>query len=63
MDLESCRSGKEPVVYARANAEKGDACRADSQGNARLAVGLERRQWRICLLDVHGLDNEQVVVE
>ena len=54
---------KEIIVYARADAEEDDACGADSQGQTGAATGRERRQGAVGLLDVHGLDNEQIVLE
>ena len=57
------RSSKQIVVDARADAEEHDACGADGEGNTGVDIGLERRQRRVTRLDVHGLDNEQIVVK
>ena len=57
------RTGEEVVVDAGAEAEEGDACGADGEGNTGVAIGLERRQGRVARLDVHGLDDEQIVVQ
>ena len=54
---------KEPLVDARADAEEGDACRADGEGKAGVAIRLEGGQRSLCLIDIHSLDDEQVVVE
>lgn len=51
------------VVETRANAEEGNAQCADSQRNLRGTLSTERRQRCISLLDIHGLDDKQVVVE
>lgn len=59
--LQSC--GGDVLVDAGGNAEEGDACRADGEGRTRAAVALERRQRRVGLRDIHGLDDQQVVVE
>ena len=58
-----CRGGEEVVVDARADAEEHDACGAKGEGNTGVDVGLERRQGRVARLDVHGLNDEQVVVQ
>ena len=56
-------SGGNPLVDAGDNAEEGDACGADAEGDLGSLIALERRQRRVGLRDVHGLDDEQVVVE
>ena len=53
----------QPAIDAGAYAEEDDTHRADSKRKARVAVALERRQWSLCLLDVHSLHDKQVVVE
>ena len=53
----------EPCVNAGAYAKEDDACGTDSQRKARVAVALERRKRGLSLLDVHGLHDEQIVVE
>lgn len=57
------RSSEEPVVDARADAEEGNACGTDGQSELGVSIALEGRQRSVSLLDVHGLDDEQVVVE
>lgn len=56
-------SGSNPLVDAGADAEEGDANRADGEGRAGVAVALERGQRRIGLGDIHRLHDQQVVVE
>ena len=57
------RSGIDPVVDAGDDAEEDDACRAKGHSHLGAVVTTERRQRAVGLLDVHGLDDEQVVVE
>ena len=52
-----------PVVDARKDTEGGDAEGAEGEGQLGVGVALERGQRLGSLLDVHGLDDEQVVVE
>ena len=54
---------KQIVVETRADAEEGNAQSADCQRNLCGTLSTERRQWCIGLLDIHGLDRKQVVVE
>ena len=56
----SCRN---PSIDIRHNTEGYDTCRAESQRRTSPAVALERGERSISLSDVHGLNNEQVVVE
>ena len=53
----------DPLVDAGADAEEGDASGADGQGCLGVEVALERGQRRVGLGDVHGLHNQQIVVE
>ena len=57
--LNRCRGGKEPLVDARADAEEGDTCGTDAKGNLSGFIALKRGQWRIGLLDIQSLDDEQ----
>ena len=52
-----------PVVDARKDTEGGNAEGTQGEGQLGVGVALERGQRRGGLLDVHGLDDEQVVVE
>lgn len=51
------------VVHRADDAEQDDAEQADSQGHTRVAVALERGYGAVARFDVHGLYDEQVVVE
>ena len=52
-----------PLVDARDNAEEGNANGANSEGGLGIEVALESGQRTIGLRDIHGLDNEQIVVK
>ena len=56
-----CRGN--PVVNAGKDTEEGDACGAECESQLSIDIALKRRQRRGGLLNIHGLDNEQVVVE
>ena len=57
------RSSKQIVVDARADAEEGNACGAESQSHTGVDIGLERGQRIVRGLDIHSLDDEQIVVQ
>ena len=59
--LQGCSSN--PLVDARGDTEEGDACSADGECNAGACVALEGGQGRVGLSDIHGLDDEEGVVE
>ena len=52
-----------PVVETGNNTEEDDARGTQGKGQLGVVVALERGQRRGSLLDVHGLDDEQVVEE
>ena len=56
-------SSGNPLVDAADNAEEGDACGADGEGCLGIDVALEGGQRTVGLRDVHGLHDEQVVIE
>ena len=57
------RGCEQPVVDARTDAEEGNACGAESQSHTGVDIGLERRQRIVRGLDIHSLDDEQIVVQ
>lgn len=59
--LQAC--GGNPLIDAGADTEKRDTCRTDSEGSFCREVAPEGRQRRISLRDIHGLDDQQVIVE
>ena len=52
-----------PVVEETANPEKENARSTDGKGELGVGVALESRQGRIGVLDVHSLDDEQIIVK
>ena len=52
-----------PLVNARDDAEEGDACCADSEGDLGIHIALESGQRTVGLCDIHGLHDQQIVVE
>ena len=61
--LHSVCEGVDVVVAYAEYADEDDASDADEEGEACIAVGAERGNGGIDLLYVHGLHDEQVVVE
>ena len=52
-----------PVIEEAAYTEEQYACGADCKGELGVAVALERRQRIFRVLDVHRLDDKQIVVK
>ena len=61
--LKSVSKAVNVVVDAADKAEQDDTCRTDGEGSTRATVALESGDGIVVGLDVHGLDNHQVVVE
>ena len=61
MLLQTCC--RNPLVDARNDTEEGNTCSTDAEGNFGGFIALEGRQRTVGLRDVHGLYNEQIVVE
>jgi len=57
------RSCGNPLVDARNNAEEGNACGADCERDLGIGIALESGQRTVGLGNIHGLDDQQVVVE
>lgn len=55
--------GSNPFVDAGANTEERYTYRADCKSHTGVDITLEGRQRTVGLRNVHGLDNQQVVVE
>ena len=55
--------GGDPLVDAGDDAEEGNACGTDAEGDLRTFVALEGGQRLVGLRDVHSLHDEQVLVE
>ena len=52
-----------PLVDARGDAEEGNANGANGEGGLGIEIALESGQWTVGLRDIHGLDDEQIVVK
>ena len=52
-----------PVVHIAAHTEDNDAEGANGQRQLGVDMTAEGGQWVVVMLDVHGLDNEQIVVK
>ena len=61
--LKSVAESVDVVVDHAGNAEQDYASRTDGEGGTRSAVALEVGDGLLVGVDVHGLDNEQVVVQ
>ena len=56
-------SDKYPLIYTTAHTKQQYTCCADGKSQTGVAIALECRQWMFSTLDVHGLDNQQIVVK
>ena len=62
--VKTLQSGSgDPLIDAGADTEEGYACRADGEGGLGVQVALEGGHRTVGLGDVHGLHNQQIVVE